>query len=123
MRDPSEKASAAPATRAEVCDEIGRMVSSIWQRRSGVRPAGVSTEYVGDAVRCEIRQGESPPDVAGDETEDASIGSFDSRGYQHEAQAAVKRLTGRTVLAFIAKQGENGSAKNVFILERVLVKH
>jgi hypothetical protein len=123
MRDPSEAAIPARPTRGDVGDQIGRTVSSLWLRRSGVRPASVSTEYVGDVVRCQIRQGDPPHDLTDGTADDRRIDSIDSRGYQHQAQAAVERLTGRRVLAFIAKGDENELARNVFILDSVRVKN
>jgi hypothetical protein len=122
MRDPTEKASPARASRADVCDQIGRTVSSLWQRRTGARPASVSTEYVDDVVRCEIRQGEAPPDVAGGDPGDGTNGMLNSSGYQHGAVTAVERLTGRTVRAFIAKRHNDAPTTNAFILEAVRVR-
>jgi hypothetical protein len=122
MPDPSGQGSVSGATRAEACDQIGRAVSSLWQRRSGVRPASVSTEYVGDVVRCQIEQGEGPEDAADADTEDAGVDALGARGYQLQAQAAVRRLTGRKVLAFVAKS-EGEPATNAFILEARRVKN
>lgn len=120
MSDPIYKPSAAEA-RADVCDQIGRSLSSLWQRRSGVRPASVSTEYVGDVVRCQIHENEVSPEADGDETEDRAD-SINTHGYQIQAAAAVERVTRRTVKAFIAKD-ESAPATNAFILEPVRIKH
>jgi hypothetical protein len=120
MGDPTEKESAAP-TRADVCDQIGRNVSSLWERRSGVRPASVTTEYVGDVVRCQIHENDVSPEADGDEREERDD-SINLHGYQIQAAAAVERVTRRTVKALIAKH-EKAPATNAFILEPVRTKH
>jgi hypothetical protein len=121
MREPSNETSGSP-TRADLCVEIDRMMTSLWQRRSGVRPVSVSTEYVGDVVRCRIEEGESPPD-GDDAPEVAIVNSIDTRGYKHEAQGLVERLTKRRVLGFIAKHPDDHLSTNAFILEAVRVRH
>ena len=121
MGDPSEEASPARTARADVCDQIGRSVGSLWQRRSGIRPASVSTEYVGDVVRCEIRQGESTRD-ADDGAEEENVSTLNASGYQHGAQAAVERITGRSVRAFIAKRDKGPGTTQAFILEPLRIK-
>ena len=114
MEDPQARATASSSSRPEICDEIGRAVGSLWQRRSGVRPASVSTEYVGDVVRCTIEQGDgAQADAEGDEAQEMGANAYD-----HEARAAVAKLTGRTVVGFIAKPVPAGApATNSFILE------
>ena len=124
MDDPSQQESPARSSKDQVCDEIGRAVGSAWQRRCGVRPTSVSTEYVGDVVRCTIE----PGDPAAAESEDSETvpetASLGDRSYEHEAQSAVRRLTGRTVKGFVAKEGKGPSGvTNAFILERVRVKY
>lgn len=122
MGDPNQGASVTYASRPEVCEQIGRAVGTLWQRRSGVRPAGVDTEYVGDVVRCTIEQGEAPEADA--DADAPATDSIDAGGYQFEAQAAVARLTGRTVVGFVAKRVPNGvPATNTFILEAAQVKY
>lgn len=124
MSDPNQGASVTYASRPEVCDQIGRAVGSLWQRRSGVRPAGVNTEYVGDVIRCTIEHGEAPEVAADADVEAPATDSIDAGGYQFEAQAAVARLTGRTVVGFVAKRVPSGApATNTFILEAAQVKY
>jgi hypothetical protein len=107
MNDPGLSPSLESTSTSQVCDQIGRAVGSLWQRRSGVKPAKVTTEFVGDVVRCTIEEGE------------ASDGA-----YQLEAQIAVRRLTGRSVTGFIAKPAKSGgNATNAFILDRILTKY
>lgn len=115
MEDPNRGAVIPARNRDDVCDEIGRAVGSLWQRRSGTRPASVDTEYVGDVVRCTIEQG-IPAEVAEGESETTPAPA--QGGYDQEAKAAVARLTGRTVVGFIAKRVPDGApATNAFILE------
>ena len=112
----SQPRSSSPS-RNDICDQIGRAVGSLWQRRSGVRPSNVATEYVGDVVRCTIEQGAEAPAEAEAETRDDPR-AIPANGYDHEARAAVAKLTGRTVVGYIAKPVPAGStAKNAFILE------
>jgi hypothetical protein len=118
MSDPSS-APAISRTREEVAEEIGRSLSSIWQRRGSFRPAAVETEYVGDVVRCVMERGESPA-----EDDAAGAGPTDANGYGREAQATVARLTRRSVAAYIPKRNaKTGNASTTFILEPVRVKH
>jgi len=119
MPDPSPQTEAAPSANSQVCDEIGRAVGSLWQRRSGVRPTSVHTEYVKDVVRCTIEGG----DEDGSEP-DASTETLGTLTYQRLAQVAVANLTGRTVTGFVAKGVKNGEpARNAFILEPIRTRH
>ncbi len=110
--------------RASVTAEIERSVGSIWQRRSGTRPSSVNTEINGDSVRCVIEEGEpeaAEPVTDGDAPE---LAGTDSNAYQHEASAAVSRITKRTVSAYIAKRdSKTGHPTQTFILERIRVKY
>src|SRR4051812_16280467 len=113
MADPIE-AGPERTTRSDICDQVGRSVGSLWQRRFGSRPSSVSTEYVGDVVRCRIEPGQAD----GEDSAEAEA-PIPARVYEQEAQAAVARLTSRKVAAFVAKQPNNDPATtNVFILER-----
>jgi hypothetical protein len=121
MPDPSPEAD-APSSTSQVCDQIGRAVGSLWQRRSGVRPTSVDTEYVNDVVRCTINPGaETEADA---EAETAASGGLGTIGYQRLAQVAVSEATGRTVTGFVAKRVKEGEpATNAFILEPVRTRH
>ena len=124
MADPTAEAGTTPPAESQVCEEIGRAVGSLWRRRSGVRPASVSTEYVGDVVRCTIKAGDAAD--AGEQAEgvESKTDSIGPGGYQHHAQAAVARLTGRTVVGFVAKDVKGDTAAtNAFILEAVRRKY
>lgn len=119
MNAPTPQANPDLPTRSQLCDQVGRAVGTLWQRRSGVRPASVSTEYTGDVVRCTIEEGEAPAD-----TEDAPQDRLEARPYEDEAQAAVRRVTGRPVIGFISKSAKKDSAvTQAFILAKPHVKH
>jgi hypothetical protein len=119
MPDPSPETE-APSPTSQVCDQIGRAVGSLWQRRSGVRPTSVHTEFVNDVVRCTIDRGAEPEPEA-EATGSETLGDL---GYQRLAQVAVAEATGRTVTGFIAKRVKDGEpATNAFILEPVRTRH
>jgi hypothetical protein len=118
MDGPAPEATSPSPGRTQLCDEIGRAVGALWQRRSGVRPTSVATEYVGDVVRCSISEGEAGDDAA---TDPELIGE---RRYENEAQAAVRRLTGRTVMGFTHRRAKDtGDVANAFILARQQVRN
>jgi hypothetical protein len=113
MSEPTS-ARAETSTRSEISTEIGRSLSSIWQRRNGERPVAIETEYVGDVVRCVIEDG-------GAETEDGTSGSI---GYRHEVQTTIARLTRRPVQAYMAgRDKKTGHATQTFILEPIRIKN
>jgi hypothetical protein len=120
MNDSSPQASVDLPTRTQLCDQVDRAVGSLWQRRFGARPASISTEWVGDVVRCTIEEGEAPA-----ETEDAAPQDrLEARPYEDEAQAAVRRVTGRSVIGFVSKSAKNDSSvTQAFILAKPHVKH
>ena len=106
--------------RADVSEQIGRSLSSIWQRREGVRPVTVETEYVGDVVRCVIQPGEP----SAEEAEEARTDPSEATSYDREARGAVARCTKRSVFAYIAKENsKTDQVTNTFILEAIRVKH
>lgn len=120
MPDPSPETE-APSANSLVCEEIGRAVGSLWQRRSGVRPNSVRTEYVKDVVRCTIDRGAEPEANGDAEVDTSTLGALT---YQRLAQVAVADLTGRTVTGFVAKRVKAGEpATNTFILEPLRVRH
>ena len=91
-----------------ISQEIARSLSSIWQRRTGVRPSSVSAELSGDVVRCAIEAG------------DQEVES----GYQREACAAVTRIARRKVSAYIAStDAKKGVATQKFIFERARIRY
>jgi hypothetical protein len=111
------------ASESPVSAEIGRAVSSIFQRRGGTRPTSVETKFQGDAIRCVIADGEPTPEETA--AQELAVGSgTDTTAYRHEAAAAVTRITKRHVNAYIAKRDEKaGLSTQTFILEPVLTKY
>lgn len=105
--------------------EIERSLGSIWQRRSGTRPASISAEIRGDAVRCAIEPGEpaeSPSD--GEPEADDEASASDAYSFRVESIAAVTRITHRPVSAFIDKvDAKSGNARQTFILERARIRY
>jgi hypothetical protein len=119
MPDPSPDTEVKSST-SQACDEIGRAVGALWQRRAGVRPASVHTEFVNDVVRCTIDRGAEPEADA----EPSNADPLGDLGYQRLAQVAVSEATGRTVTGFVAKRVKDGEpATNSFILEPVRTRH
>jgi hypothetical protein len=97
--------------------EIARSLGSAWERYSGQRPKSTRVEMGEDVVRCVI---EEAPDALDDE---ASDGAGDPRlsaaGLQRNATLAVSRITGRRVIAFIAKRNQGAEiSTQTFILDQ-----
>jgi hypothetical protein len=123
MSDPKADTVVEESRESPVSAEIGRAVSSIFQRRAGVRPTSVDTKFQGDAIRCVIADGDPTPEevTAHEEATDAGT---DTTAYRHEAAAAVTRITKRHVNAYIAKRDEKaGTSTQTFILEPVQTKY
>ena len=119
MDGPAPESTSPSAGRTQqLCEEIGREISTLWQRRSGVRPTNVATEYVGDVVRCRISEGET------DENAEPNPELIGERRYENEAQWAVRRLTGRAVMGFTHRRAKDtGDIANAFILTRQHVRN
>jgi hypothetical protein len=121
MTDPQEqKAGGEDAAVDPASEEIARSLGSVWQRFSGARPKSTSVEIERDVVRCVIEEGTPEPD--GDEDGAADDGpalSPDSPGFNHNATAAIARVTGRRVIAFIPKRDKKTHiSTQTFILDR-----
>ena len=100
----------------EVAAQIGRSLSSIWERRDGARPSAVETELDGDFVRCVI---EAAPGETERPTEDGEpfVNSIKSTSYRNEAISSIERLTHRSVKALIAKPvAKTDNWTNTFVL-------
>jgi hypothetical protein len=111
---------------SDLSAQIERSLASIWQRRTGVRPASITAEVRSDAVRCAIRQGEPEPDTnEGDEKDEAdATGASPAYSFRVASIAAVTKLTHRNVSAFINKEdAKNGTATQTFIFERAQIKY
>lgn len=105
---------------ARPSDEIARSLGSVWQRFSGQRPKSTTVEIDTDVIRCVIE--ENPPEARSEDDGELSPEvelSPDSRRFDSNARAAVARVTGRRVVAFIPKRNKKGlTATQTFILDR-----
>jgi hypothetical protein len=109
--------------------EIERSLSSIWERRTGVRPASISAEVRSDAVRCAIKPGE-PKAVEDDDSDDADVAddeeteTSNAYSFRHESIAAVTKIMHRPVSAFIDREDpKQGAAQQTFIFERSRIRY
>ena len=98
--------------------EIARSLGSVWERYSGQRPKSTKVEMGEDVVRCVI---EEQPDAGDDETSDDA--PDDSRlsaaGLKHNATVVISRVTGRRVIAFIAKRDKSAeTSTQTFLLDQ-----
>jgi hypothetical protein len=101
-------------------EEIARSLGSVWQRFSGRRPKSTNVEIEKDVVRCVIE--ENSPDALLEEDRESTVdadASPDSRRFDYNAAAAVTRVTGRRVIAFIPKRDKkNMTSTQTFILDQ-----
>jgi hypothetical protein len=98
--------------------EIARSLGTVWRRFSGQRPKSTSVEIRQNSVKCVIQEGS--PDAEADEDEE---GLDDERlsavGLKQNATAAITRITGRRVVAFIPKRDKKTEiSTQTFLLER-----
>ncbi len=97
--------------------EIARSLGTVWRNFSGQRPKSTSVEIRNDSVRCVIEEG--GPDAEADE-DDAENGEtkLSPAGLKQNATAAVTRITGRRVVAFIPKRDKQTEiSTQIFLLE------
>ena len=121
MSDLSEQEQAADQEESRVdptSGEIARSLGTVWCRFSGQLPKSTSVEIRQNSVKCVIEEG--TPDTEADEAE---AGFADPRlspaGLKQNATAAVTRITGRRVVAFIPKRDkETETSTQTFLLER-----
>ena len=128
MSDPKANPADELVRDPELCGEIERSLSSIWQRRTGARPTAISAEFRGDLVKCAIEPGEPEADAESADADAAEPAfdttSTDSTAYRREASAAVKKVLHRNVTAYIAAEDKKtGVETQTFILERVQIKY
>jgi hypothetical protein len=100
-------------------DEIARSLGSVWQRFSGQRPKSTNVEIDQDVVRCVIEE-RKPTQESDDEDDEATEElRLTSAGLKHNATAAVTRITGRQVVAFIPKRdAKTEVSTQTFLLDR-----
>jgi hypothetical protein len=97
--------------------EIARSLGSVWERYSGQRPKSTKVEMGEDVVRCVI---EEQPDAHDDEISDAPEDPrLSAAGLKHNATVVISRITGRRVIAFIAKRDKGAeTSTQTFLLDQ-----
>jgi hypothetical protein len=121
MSDLSEQEQAADQEESRVdgtTDEIARSLGTVWSRFSGQRPTSTSVEIQQNSVKCVIEEG--TPDTEADEDEEGfDDPRLSAAGLKQNATAAITRITGRRVVAFIDKRDkETETSTQTFLLER-----
>jgi hypothetical protein len=118
MRDAQKpEAHEAGTTVDAASDEIARSLGTVWQRFSGQRPESTEVEMGKDAVTCVIT--ETQESAADDGEEPRSDLELSSAGLEYNATAAIVRITGRRVVAFIAKRDKGSQVcTQTFLLDR-----
>jgi hypothetical protein len=97
--------------------EIARALGTVWQNFSGQRPKSTSVEISKDSVRCVIEEG-GPDAEAAEEDAPEGDARLSATGLKQHATAAVARITGRRVVAFIPKRDKRTEiSTQVFLLE------
>jgi hypothetical protein len=101
-------------------DDIARSLGSVWQRFSGERPSSTTVEIDKDVIRCVIE--DQAPEARADENRESPADAHlspDSRRFDYDATAAITRVTGRRVIAFIRKRDKTTrTSTQTFILDR-----
>jgi hypothetical protein len=98
--------------------EIAQSLGTVWCRFSGQRPTSTSVEIRQNSVKCVIEEG--TPHTDGDE-EGFDGPRLSAAGLKQNATAAITRITGRRVVAFIPKRDkETETSTQTFLLERPL---
>ncbi len=124
MPNPGDQPADSTPRNSDHSLEIERSLSSIWERRTGVRPASISAEVRSDAVRCAIKPGE-PKAVEDDDAEEADDEETgNAYSFRHESIAAVTKIMHRPVSAFIDREDpKQGTAQQTFIFERSRIRY
>jgi hypothetical protein len=111
-----EQADLAESGIDATSDEIARSLGTVWQRFSGQRPKATTVEMGEDVVKCVISERRDP---APDDDESPDDPRLSPAGLKHNATAAISRITGRQVIAFIADRDEGAQiSTQTFILDR-----
>ena len=116
MRDVREPGANDVGTTVDgASDEIARSLGSVWQRFSGQRPKSTEVEMGADVVRCVITgRDDSAPDE-----EPSNEPGLSPAGLKYNATAAIERITGRRVIAFITKDDKSAQINTqTFRLDR-----
>jgi hypothetical protein len=119
MRDLQDQAAdEAGSTVDAASGEIARSLGSVWQRFSGQRPKSTRVELHGDVVRCVIEEHTADSDSTED-TEAPDDPRLSPAGLKYNATAAITRITGRRVIAFIPKRDKKADIyTQTFLLDQ-----
>jgi hypothetical protein len=123
MSDPLEQEQAADHEESRVdrtSGEIAQSLGAVWSRFSGQRPKSTSVEIRQNSVKCVIEEG--TPDTEADESDEGfDDPRLSAADLKQNATAAITRITGRRVVAFIPKRNkETETSTQTFLLERPL---
>jgi hypothetical protein len=118
MRDLQEQTADEGRADADASNEIARALGSVWQRFSGQRPRSTTVEMGEDVVKFVIEEG--GPDAGSDQDGEAPDDpALSPAGLKQNATAAITRITGRRVVAFIDKRDKNAeTSTQTFLLDR-----
>jgi uncharacterized protein YbcI len=104
--------------------EITRSLTSVWNQYAGQRPGEAATEIRGNRVECVLSDAVRPLDArfaAAEAEDDPSTDSGRPRtrsAFRNDAIAAVGRVTGRRVVAFVSDHNSGSDvATEVFLLD------
>jgi len=115
-----------PATNGEpgLPAEVSRSLTSVWNQYAGARPGGAATEIRGNRVQCVLSDAVRALDerfAAAEAEADPCTenGRPQTRAaFRNDAIAAVGRVTGRRVVAFVSDHDtERDVATEVFLLD------
>lgn len=121
MSDPTTASPRSP--QAELNSELTRALGTIWQRHAGGKPSATTTEISTSSIRFVL---EGAVSGIGSERaeEDDGTRSPNTTRYRNEATAAVRRITGRKVTAFVPKRNaKTDVASDTYVLEPPRVTH
>jgi uncharacterized protein YbcI len=104
--------------------EISSSLSSVWKEYAGERPSGAETQIRGNRVRCVLNDavdmlndGLTAAELEAEESTDGSRRLTQST-FRRDAIAAVRRATGRRVVALVSDHDtKTDVATEVFLLE------
>jgi hypothetical protein len=123
MSDPNAGAVSTRVPQAELNSELTRTLGGIWQRHAGGKPSDTTTEISSNSIKFVLNDAVSGIGSERAEGDDGSRSPNTTR-YRNEATAAVRRITGRKVTAFVPKRdAKTDVASDTYVLERPRVTH
>jgi hypothetical protein len=100
----------------ESSNQIARSLGSIWGAFSGQRPKSTTVEIGRDVVTCVIEEG---TEDARPDDDESSASPLSPIRFEYKATAAVTKVTGRRVVAFIPKRDKTTDVSTqTFVLDR-----